>query len=101
MGRRRFWLGGLGNLAGSGLGILRHGRQCLLRGDGFGKRGKKERQGDEGDQAGLMRVPGKTHIGLGFHVLLSEPDGPPGDELAFRTAGGIFFDLRRKYGRPV
>ena len=65
----------------------------MLRGEGCGQRCKKERQGNEGDQAGVTHGPGKTQIGLGFHVLLSEPDGPPKDQLAFQAAGGILHHL--------
>jgi hypothetical protein len=82
----RLWLGRLGILAGSVLRLLLHG---LLCGDCFGQRYKKKRQGDDGNQAGMPRGPGKTQNGLGFHALLSEPDGAPEAQCAFQAAGGI------------
>jgi hypothetical protein len=81
------WLGRLGILAGSVLRVLRHG---LLRGKGCGQRNSEKRQGDEGSEIGMPQAPGKTRIGLGFHVLLSEPDGPPKDRRAFLAAAGFW-----------
>jgi hypothetical protein len=84
----RLWPGSLGILAAGSLRVqLGHG---LLRDDSCGERHKEERKGDKGEAARAPDATGMMRIG--FHVLLSEPDGPPEDQLAFHAAGGVVHD---------
>ena len=72
----------------------------LLRGEGWRQRCKKEREGEQGEVMSARDVNGMTWIGLGVHVLLSEPDGRPRMNLLSKPPEGLC-TIRRKYGRPV